>query len=495
MVQISLIPRWQSGLVLVLLLSLVSAPVLAQDKVHVVQRGETLASISRQFDVSISQLTTYNGIANSDVIFAGQQILVPFGNALEETQPGSHTVTASDSLVSIAAQYDTTVAELRAANRLNGSPIWVGQDLQLPTTQQVGQPRTHTVQLGETLSSIGRTYGQTWQSLAIYNGLKDAGSIKFGQTLAIPSIDTSRTLTAAPPTIRPVPQVSVIPAAAPSSHSYVLQLGESLDKVAQRFDVSLADLLKVNGLTVSSQIWAGQNLLLPLRTDGSEPLNVPQAIPYVAPAEPAPAVPAIPAPVPKLGQGPLPGESFSQGLAHPPANFLHIVKLGETLDTIANKYELNPAQIGKLNFLTLGIPISVGQHLQIPFDLDLADESGIVAKRWVEIDLSQQTLTAWEGNELFLHTDISSGLANTPTPVGRFRVWHMNPSQTMSGPDYSLDNVKHNMYFFSGYAMHGAYWHNNFGSPMSHGCVNMREEYAEKLYSFASLGMEVWVHN
>ena len=64
----------------------------------------------------------------------------------------------------------------------------------------------------------------------------------------------------------------------------------------------------------------------------------------------------------------------------------------------------------------------------------------------------------------------------------------------MSCPGYSLPNVRFNMYFHQGYAMHGAYWHNNFGQPMSRGCVNMREEEAERLYRFVDLGTEVWVH-
>jgi lipoprotein-anchoring transpeptidase ErfK/SrfK len=50
------------------------------------------------------------------------------------------------------------------------------------------------------------------------------------------------------------------------------------------------------------------------------------------------------------------------------------------------------------------------------------------------------------------------------------------------------------MYFFRGYAIHGAYWHNNFGTPVSHGCVNMRVEEAKALYEWASVGMEVVVH-
>lgn len=469
-------PRWQSGLVLAfMLVALFSAPALAQNKVHVVERGETLASIGRQHDVTVAELSNYNNIDSSDFILVGQQLLVPSRNVTENGQTEYGPFSGLNPLFGIVGEHEKYGADALAVN-LNS------QDLRGHTTLT----REHTVQLGESLSVIGQMYGMSWQYLAIYNGLKDAGSIKYGQTLVIPNIDTAMPLE---PPVRnplPVPDVTVISPATPSSHTYAMRLGESLSIVAEKFEVSLADLMEINGLTQDSEVWVGQNLLLPLRIDGSEPSFESQVMPYVAPLGPKPAAQSLEWAVSPHGESPM--EGFN-----PPSNILHIVKPGETLASIASSYELNSSQIGELNFLAMGSSVTEGQHLKIP--VDLTDEVGPMAKRWVQVDLSQQTLTAWEGNEMFLQTDISSGLAQFPTPVGRFRIWYMNPSQTMSGIGYSLDNVKHNMYFYQEYAMHGAYWHNNFGSPMSHGCVNMREEHAEQLYHFASLGMEVWVHN
>lgn len=74
-----------------------------------------------------------------------------------------------------------------------------------------------------------------------------------------------------------------------------------------------------------------------------------------------------------------------------------------------------------------------------------------------------------------MYTSISSGLPGTPTVTGRFQVgikcadW-----RRMTGPGYDLPGVPWVMYFYGSYALHGAYWHNNFGTPMSHGCVNIR---------------------
>ncbi len=78
-----------------------------------------------------------------------------------------------------------------------------------------------------------------------------------------------------------------------------------------------------------------------------------------------------------------------------------------------------------------------------------------------------------------------------PTPVGKFKIRSKYLAQAMSGPGYYLPNVPHVMYFYGQDALHGTYWHNNFGHPMSHGCVNLSREDAEWLYNWAPIGTEV----
>lgn len=118
--------------------------------------------------------------------------------------------------------------------------------------------------------------------------------------------------------------------------------------------------------------------------------------------------------------------------------------------------------------------------------------------RWIDINLSTQVLKAYEGDQLVFSTLISSGTSEHRTVTGQFRIWLRFQSQTMDGTrlgyDYYLENVPYVMYFFEDYAIHGAYWHNNFGQPMSHGCVNMDTEDANWLYNWASLGTVVNVH-
>lgn len=95
----------------------------------------------------------------------------------------------------------------------------------------------------------------------------------------------------------------------------------------------------------------------------------------------------------------------------------------------------------------------------------------------IEVSLDEQKLRAWEGDTLVIEFPISSGLW-APTPKGTFTIWHKTRNQTMTGGSqalgtyYNLPNVPNNMFFYKGYAIHGAYWHNNFGHPMSHGCIN-----------------------
>jgi lipoprotein-anchoring transpeptidase ErfK/SrfK len=113
----------------------------------------------------------------------------------------------------------------------------------------------------------------------------------------------------------------------------------------------------------------------------------------------------------------------------------------------------------------------------------------------IAIDLSRQTLTAYEGDRPVFDTLISAGLPHTPTPVGTFAIYSKVRSQTMSGPDYSVANVEYVSYFHGPYAIHGAYWHNNFGRPISHGCVNLTNADARWLFAWAPIGTPVHIHD
>ena len=120
----------------------------------------------------------------------------------------------------------------------------------------------------------------------------------------------------------------------------------------------------------------------------------------------------------------------------------------------------------------------------------LGENSG---ERWIDVDLSEQKLRAYEGDSLFLETLVSSGLPWSPTPTGEFRIWTKFRATKMEGGAgkyyYYLPNVPYVMFFsndqvskYTGYSLHGTYWHNDFGKVHSHGCVNLPTPIAETLY-------------
>ncbi|MBN1581686.1 MAG: L,D-transpeptidase family protein [Anaerolineae bacterium] len=117
-----------------------------------------------------------------------------------------------------------------------------------------------------------------------------------------------------------------------------------------------------------------------------------------------------------------------------------------------------------------------------------------LGEKWIDIELSTQTLTAFEGDTPVLSALVSTGVPGLPTPPGEYTIYLKIRSQVMSGPGYYLPNVEFVSYFYKGYALHGTYWHNNFGHPMSHGCVNMTNADAKWIYEWAPKETRVRVH-
>ncbi|MEO8084974.1 MAG: L,D-transpeptidase family protein, partial [Ardenticatenales bacterium] len=123
---------------------------------------------------------------------------------------------------------------------------------------------------------------------------------------------------------------------------------------------------------------------------------------------------------------------------------------------------------------------------------DGAAGSGAAGRRIV-IDLSDQTLSAYDGGRLANRFIVSSGSPWTPTPIGTYAVYMRLESQRMVGPGYDLPGVPFVQYFTGSYAIHGAYWHQRFGIPVSHGCVNLQPGDAAWLWSWSEVGTPVIV--
>ena len=138
-------------------------------------------------------------------------------------------------------------------------------------------------------------------------------------------------------------------------------------------------------------------------------------------------------------------------------------------------------------------PIPLSSGAPAPRPPGVAD-----GERWINVNLTSQVLVAYEGDTPVYETLVSSGLPMWPTVTGQFRTYMKYESQTMNGYllgyDYFLPDVPYVMYFFEDYAIHGTYWHSNFGTPMSHGCVNVSTPDAGWLFNWAPVGTVVNVH-
>jgi hypothetical protein len=125
-----------------------------------------------------------------------------------------------------------------------------------------------------------------------------------------------------------------------------------------------------------------------------------------------------------------------------------------------------------------------------------------VTGKWIQVNLFEQTLAAYEDNRLIYATLVSSGLEKWPTRPGLFHIWsrllidRMRGSYEPDGSDYYyLEAVPWVMYFDGSRALHGEYWHDRLGFKRSHGCVNLAPLDARWLYNWTEQGTPVWVYD
>ena len=187
---------------------------------------------------------------------------------------------------------------------------------------------------------------------------------------------------------------------------------------------------------------------------------------------------------------------------------VHVVQAGESIGSIADQYDTTPGAIIQANQLLDPNRIKPGDRLNVvPPRLyermgmnSSVDENGFLiyseypttTDKWIAVDLSEQRVTAYEGTTPTRAFVVSTGLPNTPTVTGSFRIWAKTPLQDMYGGNratgdyYYLRNVPWVQYFYQDYSFHGTTWHANFGRPASRGCINMSPEAARWLFEWAS---------
>lgn len=229
--------------------------------------------------------------------------------------------------------------------------------------------------------------------------------------------------------------------------------------------------------------------------------------PEILPAEPAPPPTATPTPTVTPTPPVTPTLTALSPELIAAQGHTHVVQPGDTLMGLGFRYGVNWSDLAVINTLANPDWLSVGQRLVIPFiryvprlatgplpaELDGAQPAISFVRKEIVVTLSSQTIQAYESGRLVKTVTVSTGLPATPTVKGEFSIYAKRDSQTMSGPGYFLPDVPHVMYFYQSYGVHGTYWHDSFGQPMSHGCVNLPTEDAKWFYDWAEIGTPVLV--
>ncbi len=382
-----------------------------------------------------------------------------------QAEEALYTVQPGDTLSEIAKAHGTNVNALRALNGLgNVDLVWVGQRLRLPDTAPTDEVAADEVATTETVTDEADEAAATAATTAAQSA--DAEEVALAQADADSSAPVAATAT---PT--PVPPTASLPetvvALNEKSDIYIAEAGDTLSQIAVRYRTTLAHLIEFNQISPAQRLKPGQAIVVPIA--GS-------------------AVAALDAVEPTV----------------------HIVQRGEALSTIANAHNVTVAALAQANGIGNTGLIVPGQQLFIP----TGNQDGLGAmplgsdgyhvhtkfptatEKWIDVDLSEQRLVAYRGHKPIRSFIISSGLPRTPTVTGTFRIWAKTPMQDMyagnraAGYSYYLEDVQWVQYFYKDYGIHGAYWHNNFGQPMSHGCINMRNEDAKWLFEWASPTVE-----
>lgn len=212
-----------------------------------VQKGDSLWSIANANNTTVDELANLNDLANN-TIYVGQVLQIPSSGDGNQNIPSTDTVYVvqrGDTLYSIAQKYNTTVGAIRSKNNLTSDTLSVGQILTIPgDIESTGEEdvtedttTTYVVKRGDSLYTIASTYGVTVDELKNANGIV-GDIITVGQVLTIPSGNFN------------------------TSNLYVVQRGDSLWSIANRFGVSVNALRMINNLT-SDVLSIGQTLIIP----------------------------------------------------------------------------------------------------------------------------------------------------------------------------------------------------------------------------------------
>ena len=204
------------------------------NNVYTVQKGDSLYSIARKYNVDVNALKQANNLS-SNLLSIGQVLIIPTGTE----DYILYKVVSGDSLYSIAKKYGITMQEIMDFNNLGSTILTVGQVLKIPVAYEEEIPSisevTYTVKSGDNLYSIARKYNVTVSDLMNYNNLT-SNLLSIGQVIRIPS-NTS------------------------SSTTYTVKNGDTLYSIARKYNTSVDSIKTKNNLT-SNTLSIGQKLII-----------------------------------------------------------------------------------------------------------------------------------------------------------------------------------------------------------------------------------------
>ena len=231
---------------------------VVSDQVYTVKRGDTLYSISRLYNIPVSELKRINNLT-SDTLTIGQQLyLVPLQDDIIPSGYSTYVVQRGDSLSKIAGLFNTDVNTIKNINNLSSNIIQLGQQLLIPSDVINDEPvidgyQEYIVQRGDSLSKIATLFNTDINTIKTLNDLT-SNTILIGQVLKVPNgvDDNFNDLTYT---------------------EYVVSRGDSLWKIAKDFNTTVNEIMELNGLT-SVNLQIGDVLKLPVRNNYNNGTNV-----------------------------------------------------------------------------------------------------------------------------------------------------------------------------------------------------------------------------
>lgn len=249
--------------------------------IYIVKKGDSLYSIANRFGVTVDEIKDVNGLG-SNALTIGQKLIIPVKKVEEDA--GVYTVKSGDTLYSISKQFNTTISELMKLNNLPTATLSVGQQLKLPKKEEEEIiTNEYIVKSGDTLYKIANSYGLSVADIINANNLKN-NNLSIGQKLIIPSIkqeeavpnyknytitkgdnlyaiareynttvDELMKINNLKSNLLSVGQVIKIPTSTqPSPNTYTVKSGDTLYSIARKFGKTVTDIQNKNNLTGSS---------------------------------------------------------------------------------------------------------------------------------------------------------------------------------------------------------------------------------------------------